>query len=213
MAVRVIAALLLLALAVPARAQERGNPGQFDYYVLSLSWSPTWCATQSGRRDVEQCAGPRSYGFVVHGLWPQYAGGGYPVQCAAPAPLPPALVEAMLPLMPSRKLIAHQWKRHGTCAGTAPEAYFATTRRAFDRVRMPDAFARPAGPQTFTVQGIESLFAAANPGLEADAVSVVCRGRHGAEVRVCMDRELNFRACGRDVRDRCKGDVVFPAVR
>lgn len=213
MAVRLIAALLVLFAAAPVGAQERGDPGRFDYYVLSLSWSPTWCATQGGRRDAEQCAAPRPYGFVVHGLWPQYAKGGYPAQCAAPRPLSPDLVESLLPLMPSRALIEHEWRRHGTCDGAAPEDYFAATRRAAERVRIPDPLARPSQPRTLSVREVEALFAAANPGLEGEAVAVVCRGRHAAEVRVCLDRNLDFRPCGRDVRDRCKGDALFPAAR
>jgi ribonuclease T2 len=55
-------------------------PGQFDYYALVLSWSPTYCNeghdedTQCNRRD-----GGR-YSFVLHGLWPQYES-GYPRDC------------------------------------------------------------------------------------------------------------------------------------
>lgn len=48
--------------------------GVFDYYVLSLSWSPTFCLTH---QNDSQCSG-KGYGFVLHGLWPQYARGGWP---------------------------------------------------------------------------------------------------------------------------------------
>lgn len=210
---RLVIVSLLLAIVLPGRAQEVGTPGQFDYYVLSLSWSPTWCATKAGREDAEQCAAPRPYGFVVHGLWPQYAKGGYPAQCATDEQVPPAVVEAMLPLMPSRKLVQHEWRRHGSCAGVAPQAYFAKTRQAFEKLRLPKAFAEPAGVQVLAVAEVEKLFAAANPGLDGETVAVICRGRYAAEVRLCLDTELNFRACGRDVRDRCKGDALFPFVR
>lgn len=206
-------ALAFLLIAFPARAQGGGEPGRFDYFVLSLSWSPTWCAGKSGRDDVEQCGGLRRYGFVVHGLWPQYAEGGYPRSCAAPSPLPPALIGDMLPLMPSRKLIEHEWAKHGTCATTDPAAYFGVTRAARERVRIPVPLAEPNRPRTLPVAEIERLFAEANPGLSGDAIAVICRGRQLAEVRVCLDRELEFRDCGRDVRDRCKSDALFPAAR
>lgn len=202
-------ALIFLLLSVPALAQE-----PFDYYVLSLSWSPTWCGTKAGRGDAEQCGGARNYGFVVHGLWPQYAKGGYPSACVAnPEPVPGKLVESMLPIMPSRKLIQHEWKTHGTCAGSAPAEYFGKTSAAFDRLRIPKLFQNPVQPQTLAVEQVEKLFQAANPGLEPNAISVVCRGHHAAEVRVCLDKQLNYRPCARDVRDRCKGEALFPATR
>ena len=47
-------------------------PGQFDYYVLALSWSPSYCAGEAGQNDQQQCAPGRRFAFVVHGLWPQY---------------------------------------------------------------------------------------------------------------------------------------------
>jgi ribonuclease T2 len=66
------------ALATPASAQDRrqNEPGQFDFYVLSLSWSPSFCEGREengggGRSQQIQCGG-RPFSFVVHGLWPQY---------------------------------------------------------------------------------------------------------------------------------------------
>lgn len=211
---RAIAVLLLAVLWLsPAWAREAGKAGQFDYYVLSLSWSPTWCGNKAGKADGDQCNGPRRYGFVVHGLWPQYSKGGYPAECAAPQALPGQVVEDMLPLMPSRRLIQHEWSRHGTCDGTEAPAYFAKTRQAYERVRIPKLFQAPDQPQSLTVEQVEKLFLAANPGMERKSVAVVCRGRQASEVRVCLDKDLNFRACARDVRPRCKGGVQFPAAR
>jgi ribonuclease T2 len=208
----VVLSLLVLTLS-PAWARERAAVGQFDYYVLSLSWSPTWCAGKAGKTDGEQCGAPRRYGFVVHGLWPQFAKGGFPAECVAAEPVPPRVVDDMLPLMPSRKLIQHEWARHGTCDGAAPAEYFARTRDAFERVRIPKLFQAPEQPQALSVEQVEKLFVAANPGMERKGVAVVCRGNKASEVRVCLDRDLNFRACGRDVRPRCKGGAQFPAAR
>ena len=71
--------LLVSALmAGHASAQDRRQnaPGEFDFYVLSLSWSPSFCEAaqergNSSRNQQIQCGG-RPYAFVVHGLWPQY---------------------------------------------------------------------------------------------------------------------------------------------
>lgn len=208
---------VLIALFVsltPAAAREKGIPGQFDYYVLSLSWSPTWCGGKAGKADADQCGGARRYGFVVHGLWPQYAKGGYPAQCTPAQPVPTRVVEDMLPVMPSRKLILHEWSRHGTCDGGTAQDYFARTRQAFDKVKLPPALQKPEHPQSFSVEQVERMFADANPGLGRKGVAVMCRGNQAAEIRLCLDRDLGFRACGRDVRPRCKGGVAhFPAAR
>lgn len=212
---RLAVALVLLVVSLsPALARDKAVAGQFDYYILSLSWSPTWCQGKAGREDGEQCGNGRRYGFVVHGLWPQYAKGGYPAQCAAAQPLPGQVVEEMLPLMPSRKLIQHEWARHGTCDGGAPGEYFRRTREAFERIRIPEPFHSPDTPRTLSVEQVEQLFVAANPGMDRKGVAVVCHGQHAAEIRVCLDRELNFRPCGRDVRPRCRGGAaLFPAAR
>src|SRR5262249_40589503 len=63
---------------------RQNAPGQFDYYVLSLSWSPSFCETATGNARRQQC-GTRPFSFVVHGLWPQYER-GFPESCLAPPP-------------------------------------------------------------------------------------------------------------------------------
>ena len=80
-------ALLLTPRAAMAQDPRQNAPGQFDFYVLSLSWSPSFCAGAAERgvgTGNVQC-GPRPYSFVVHGLWPQYDN-GFPEYCQIPAP-------------------------------------------------------------------------------------------------------------------------------
>jgi ribonuclease T2 len=70
-----------------AGADPRQNePGKFDFYILSLSWSPSYCeaAGERGPPPQQQCSA-RPYSFVVHGLWPQYEH-GFPEYCQVPAP-------------------------------------------------------------------------------------------------------------------------------
>ncbi len=207
-----LAWLALMVVAWPALAQQPGPPGRFDAYVLALSWSPTFCEGRGGRSESEQC-GTRRFGFVVHGLWPQYRQGGWPERCAVAGGLPRDVVESMLPLMPSRRLIEHEWRTHGTCDGTAPEAYFAKARAVRARVTIPEPFRAPEAPVTVSAVAVERAFIAVNPGLTADSLVVTCRGRFVAEVRVCLDRDLSFAACGTGLRDRCKGELVMPPLR
>lgn len=210
---RLIVLLLAFLAAFPAAAQQSAAPGRFDYFILALSWSPSYCGTKAARGDAEQCGADPHHGFVVHGLWPQHAKGGYPAQCAAPSPVPASIVESMRPIMPSRELVEHEWKKHGTCLGGGPEDYFATTRAAFERIRIPVFLERPVRALTLPADEVERMFLAANPGLAPDSLALTCRGRFVAELRVCLDKGLNFRACGRETRERCGDVVVFPAAR
>jgi len=46
-------ALMALILALSSATALRADgekAGVFDYYVLSLSWSPTWCAIEGDQR-------------------------------------------------------------------------------------------------------------------------------------------------------------------
>jgi|AmaraimetFIIA100_FD_contig_123_33241_length_1124_multi_5_in_2_out_0_2 ribonuclease I len=69
-----VACLALLLTPQAATAQEtrqeqrQNTPGQFDFYVLSLPWSPSFCASaaersRSGAAINAQC-GARPYSFV-----------------------------------------------------------------------------------------------------------------------------------------------------
>src|SRR5579862_8734242 len=86
---------------------EGGEPGQFDYYVLTLSWSPSYCLLHPD--DRPQCGG-KGYGFVLHGLWPQFDSGGYPQYCAADPTLPANAETVGRTIYPSPKLMQHEWQ-------------------------------------------------------------------------------------------------------
>src|ERR1043165_7545109 len=126
------------------QAQPRNQPGRFDFYVLSLSWSPSFCkeSEERGRPSNDQCRG-RPYSFVVHGLWPQYER-GFPRDCQVPAPrLSRALTAPMLGLMPAPRLVYHEWDQHGTCSGLRAQEYFALVRQAREAVKIPESYAAP----------------------------------------------------------------------
>src|SRR5712691_6951816 len=137
------AAAVVILTATIATAQDRrqNRPGQFDFYVLSLSWSPSFCeaAGERGTPPQQQC-GARPFSFVVHGFWPQYER-GFPEFCQQPSPrLDRNIVSSMLDLMPAPNPIFNEWDKHGTCSGLAPNAYFETVRRARALVKIPEAY-------------------------------------------------------------------------
>lgn len=214
-----LALSLSFFLAITASAQDRrqGTPGQFDFYILSLSWSPSYCEAAEERSrhgaNDRQCSG-RPFAFVVHGLWPQYER-GFPSYCQVPAPrLPRAIVDDMLELMPSPRLVFHEWDRHGTCAGLPPRAFFDRVRAARAAVNIPDNYAHVDRPIVVAPGEVADAFIKANPRLARDAISVSCDNRRLMEIRICMSKDLTFRSCPDVTRHACRRDkVVMPAVR
>ena len=194
---------------------HQGTPGVFDFYVLSLSWSPSFCESGGGRRgNNEQCDRERPYAFVVHGLWPQYDR-GFPQNCTQPAPwIENKLIRSMLDLMPARKLVIHEWQAHGTCSGLDAERYFATVRSAREKVKIPERFVRLGDYTMVSPEEVEDAFVAANPGLAHDMIAVTCSGRYLSEVRVCMSKDLAFHACPETDRRACRNPrIAMPPVR
>jgi ribonuclease T2 len=188
-----------------------GTPGQFDYYLLTLSWSPTYCLTH--QQDRGQCGG-KGYGFVLHGLWPQFDAGSWPEFCLSDAPLPPDAARIGNALYPSPKLMEHEWQRHGTCSGLDAAGYFRTADRALAAVHTPSMFEAPPSNQSMTGAQIAATFHEANPSIPADGLIVACGRGELSEVRVCLTRDLTPRSCGTGVRNSCPAAPVdVPATR
>ncbi|MDJ0630516.1 MAG: ribonuclease T2 [Rhodobacter sp.] len=206
---RWLAALLLTATLARAEGEP---PGAFDYYVLSLSWSPTFCALEGEARDNPQC--DRSLGWVLHGLWPQYED-GWPSYCRGGTRNPSrAETAAMADIMGSSGSAWHQWKKHGRCSGLSPEDYFALARVAFDRVTRPDILRKLDKPVRVPAAVIEEAFLQANPDWTADMLTITCKAARIQEARVCLTRSLEPRACGSDViRDCAMQDALFDPIR
>lgn len=205
--------LLVALLAMPVLARAGDVAGRFDFYVLSLSWAPTYCDPEGQERGDVQCRPGRRYGFVVHGLWPQYER-GYPQECPSDQALRETDVSAFSDLMPARGLVRHEWRKHGTCSGLAPAAYFDLMRAARQAVQIPAAFQRPDNYVMLSANDVEAAFVRANPGLRPGGVAIICDGRRLREVRVCLTRDLGFRACEEVDRRGCRAEkLVLPPVR
>lgn len=214
---KLIVVLLGITLAAGAQSQKRsearGKPGEFDYYVLTLSWSPGYCASPAGARDTFQCAQGKRFAFVVHGLWPQYER-GYPQYCAAGSKVSDEIVRQMLPSMPSARLIQHEWDRHGVCSGLSQSEYFKTIERAFSGVKVPDEYKAPIKQINVSTEAIRRKFVAANPGMSENAINLTCGGRFLSEVRVCLTKDLKLRPCSSEVRDTCRvASIIMQPVR
>jgi ribonuclease T2 len=207
------AALAVLCLTGVARA-EGERAGDFDYYVLSLSWSAAWCALEGDARGDPQCDDGRGLTFVLHGLWPQYET-GWPAFCRT-VERDPTRTEtaAMADIMGGAGPAFYQWKKHGRCSGLAAGAYFRTARAAFGSVVIPELFRRVDRSLTLPASVIEAAFLEANPGLKPDAITITCKDGRIAEARICLTRELVPRRCGADVIRDCRlQDAVLEPLR
>lgn len=192
----VSALLMALSLAAAPVAHAQDRPSGFDFYVLSLSWSPTYCGSSKGKNSKEQCGPDKKFAFIVHGLWPQNEK-GYPETCATTEPrrVPEELGRAYFDIMPSMGLIGHEWRKHGSCSGLSQKAYLDTTRAAFERIKLPADILAADSAKTFSAETIEQSFIAANPGLRPEAIAVACEGNRLEEVRICLAKDLSFRTC------------------
>jgi ribonuclease T2 len=237
---RRIGQLLLIAVAIAAGAatcaQEHNSPwpsdyfnpkqrpnaaGKFDYYTMVMSWSPTHCVTAEVGRDEQQCTrgdGLR-YGFVLHGLWPQYEK-GFPEACPTGRKpfVPQPVINSMLDIMPSGGLVIHEYKLHGTCSGLEPADYYKLSRQLFTRVRIPERFQNPFETQFVAPRELVGEFMRANPWLRPDMVAVTCGGPGSRlrDIRICMTRDGQPRACGQNEKrgNLCRADQMHvPPVR
>lgn len=192
-------------------ARERSiNPegvaGQFDYYALSLSWAPTFCADPQHRR-AQECDASRDTGFVIHGLWPQRENGRSPEYCGN-APLEGEALHEASALIPDAGLARHEWKAHGTCSGLSPSAYFDAIKKARQAVRIPLPYADPRRGLRTSPMTVERRFAEASHITQDGAIRVHCAGNRLAEVRVCFTKSMDPRTCSESVGE-CRTSTIF----
>ena len=208
---RIPAALLAMTQFAWAGGEKAGA---FDYYLLSLSWSPTWCELVGDERGSPQCEDGRGHGWVLHGLWPQNER-GWPSYCRTVARDPRRSETAgMADIMGSSGAAWYQWKKHGRCTGLAPEDYFETARRAYEKVNRPAVFRKLDDPVRLPARIVEEAFLQANPDWNADQITVTCKAGRIQEIRLCLTKELAPRTCGADViRDCTLEDALLAPMR
>jgi ribonuclease T2 len=164
-------------------------PGQFDFYILNLSWSPEFC---HGHPSASECAQRRA--FTLHGLWPQNNDGTYPEDCSeGSGPARPSQYED---IYPDASLLQHEWQTHGTCSGLSPDAFFALARRAEQSIAIPAELSHLNQQVTLTPSQIITAFAQSNPVIPAASLAISCGNNYLTAVEVCMDKNLKPESCG-----------------
>ena len=210
---RFVFAAVLAVLGGPVWADGERS-GDFDYYVMSLSWSPNWCAQTGDARGDPQCGAGTGLSFTLHGLWPQNEA-GYPAYCRTGARDPSRSdTAAMADIMGGSGLAFYEWKKHGRCSGLQARDYFGAARQAYKSVMIPDVFKGLDRDVNLPASVVEDAFIEANPGLARDQITVTCDRGMIEEVRLCLTRDLQPRQCGTDVvRDCTLTDAGMDAVR
>lgn len=199
---------------LPGAAVADGTSGVFDYYVLSLSWSPNWCAIEGDARGSDQCDARHDHGWILHGLWPQYHR-GWPSHCPT-SQSPPSrnMTAGMADIMGTSGLAWHQWNKHGTCSGLSASDYFETSRRAYNAVVRPEIFRRLDREVSLPASVVEEAWLQDNANISADAITITCRDGYIQEARICLSKDLTPVPCGADVIKDCTlTDALFAPVR
>lgn len=207
----ILTAILIACTTTPAIA-EGERAGDFDYYVMALSWSPNWCALEGDARGAPECRKGSNRAFTLHGLWPQNEQ-GWPSYCRTGERDPSRREsEAMADIMGASGLAWYQWKKHGRCAGLPASRYYATMRQAFASITIPPVFAAIDQRYSLPASVVEDAFLEANPGLQADQITITCDDGLIQEVRLCLTKDLQPRRCGPDaIRDcRLKDAILEP---
>jgi ribonuclease T2 len=185
-----LAALVLTTVlgSTLATAQNKGEPGNFDFYLMNLSWSPEFCSIQG--TSPECAARP---GFILHGLWTQNNDGTYPVFCTE-EPAPANLAES-LDITPDLALLQHEWAKHGTCSAVGPQRFFAMEHEAFYSLKIPAAFEHIDHEISLAPDAILQLFAEANPNFPQGSILLSCGRNHLTAIEACFSKDLHPIVC------------------
>jgi ribonuclease I len=122
-------------------------PGDFDLYLLAQTWAPHFCCQNADRCHTVPWSFSARH-LALHGLWPGFAqprgGETFPQNCSfagklATQQLPREYIDvapSFTTWNPTERraevgsLARHEWKKHGTCTGLAPDKYFSEELRA-----------------------------------------------------------------------------------
>jgi len=179
-------------------------------YTMALSWSPEFCKPREGQRaHVTQCSGKNGrFGLVVHGLWPNGRGNTWPQYCRTPYSLSAPELRRNMCMMPSARLIAHQWVKHGSCMDRPPATYFKVTRILWEGLRIPD-YDRLSRKDDLTAGDIRGALADANEGWEREHIGVKLNSRGWLqELRLCYTKRFRSTPCNSNRFGAADGDTA-----
>jgi ribonuclease T2 len=113
----------------------------------------------------------------------------------------------MLDIMPSERLVQHEWDTHGTCSGLSAPDYFSIVRAASKTIRIPMEYSNARSWRRVRAGDVEAAFKLANPNLDSHEIAVAKRGNNMSEVRICLTLDLVPRACPEVDNDGVADDI------
>lgn len=187
----------------------------FDFYVMTLSWSPGFCDLGGEDKSPDQCATGAGNGFVVHGLWPDKSYGPNPEECNPDQDASAADLATARGLYPTEGLARYEYRKHGICTGLSAEDYFAAVRYVRDQLKIPPMLQGPREWRRVPPQAIEQGFIAANANLTAENMAVTCARGELVDVRFCLSRDLKaFAVCPKVAGHTChRSSIAVAPVR
>jgi ribonuclease T2 len=208
-------ALVAFISAVLAQSAPPMAKAPFDFYVMTLSWSPGFCDLGGADKSPQQCALGSGDGFVVHGLWPDNRMSANPENCDLNQDASPADLAAARDLYPSDDLARYEYRKHGTCTGLSARDYFAAVRSVRDQLNIPAMLRAPRQAQRVSPQAIERAFIDANSNLSANNMAVTCARGELVDVRICLSKDLKaFATCPKVSGHTCqRASVAVAPVR
>ncbi len=213
----VAGALALIGVTAAAHAQSPPPvaTAPFDYYVMTLSWSPGFCDLGGKEKSPEQCAAGSGDGFVVHGLWPNNRTRGNPENCDPGEDASPADLAATRRYYPTEDLARYEYRKHGTCTGLSAADYFATVRFVRNQLNIPPTLQGPNELQRVSPETIEQAFIATNANLAPDDMAVTCARGELVDVRICLSKDLKaFVSCPKVAGHTChRSSIAVAPVR
>ncbi|NNN04588.1 MAG: ribonuclease [Elusimicrobia bacterium] len=213
---RIIALFAVLLLLGASSAHADAVAGQFDDYLLALSWEPVFCA---GKPDKPECQSQTPTRFdathlALHGLWPdrnndpRHSYGYCGVDSGTrsedrpgswcnmpPTGMSSATQSTLARVMPGTQscLQRHEWYKHGTCSGLSADAYFAAAASFVDAMAA-NAFGRYLSAhvgQTVDQESVLDAFETAfGPGSRSQ-VSLTCSDVQGSSALSGVDLRLS----------------------
>jgi ribonuclease T2 len=205
-------AAMLLATAASAEPTppDLVAPAPFDYYVLTLSWSPGFCDTGGESRSPEQCDSGSNAAFVTHGLWPNETGGRDPCGDKLQQDyVPSSALSVGERVYPTRGLAIHEWRTHGVCTGLDAQHYFRAVQFARDEFTIPENLRHPTARFETNPGALFKAFADVNANLTAESMAVTCERGELIDVRFCLTRDLRaFAICPDVARRSCRSGSI-----
>ena len=198
---RVLSLFFTVALFARVDAAEIGN---FDYYILSMGWSPSICA-EAGSKD---CAGETGRGFVLRGFFPRFEE-GMPSFCLSGAVGPTReTADAMADIMLSGDRAWWMWKKHGSCSGLEGDTYLRAARYAYESITQPWSLKELDKDVEVPLDSIRETILMLNPELPPQGIAVTCERGRMTEIQICLDKDLNPRDCAAEIRASCRQERV-----